>query len=205
MSRELFTAVSENNFERTKQLIEQGCDLSHRDEHGNNVLAFGDLKMTALLLELGADPLLPTYKNHSLVGNAAFFGDYARLEILLKNGADANQVRAETGESPLHLATCKFEKPGTTECVKLLLEYGANPNHRALKGIGSDCFNGNLWVVSETPLHRAASYGERRMIEYLLDHGGDISIKDCYGYLPLDWAARMWRNHDILRLLGGNV
>lgn len=205
MAKELFNAVLDGDVQKVKDLVSLGCDLTYRDEHGNNILGLASLKMMELLIELGADPLLPTYKDHSLAGNAAFAGDYKKLEILLKYGADSNQVREETGEAPLHLATCKFNKQGTNECVKLLLENGGDPNQRTLEGIGSDCFDGNLWVVAETPLHRAASYGDLQMIQDLIKFGADISLKDCYGYLPLDWAARMWRNHDVLRLLGGEV
>ncbi len=205
MSHELFKAASVGDFEKIKHLIDEGCDLNYRDEHGNSVLGCGDIKMTEFLLTIGADPAIPSYNNHSAAGIAAFFGEYDRIKILLDAGADPNQVREETGESPLHLATCKINKPGTTQCVGFLLSYGADPNHQALEGVGSDCFNGNLWVVAETPLHRAAAYGEMKMNQLLLEHGGDISLKDCYGYLPLDWAARMWRDHDVLRLLGGSV
>lgn len=87
-------------------------------------------------------------------------------EMLINNAKKDPRVDS----SALHLAVYK-EK---TECVRLLLEFGAAVNLR-------DCFG-------LTPLHLAAMRGNTSMVKMFEDNGADFSIEDNQQQTPLDVA-----------------
>jgi uncharacterized protein len=51
----------------------------------------------------------------------------------------------------------------------------------------------------ETPLHRAAAFGDEEAIQLLLDAGRAIDAKDMNGETPLSWASWYVRPAPILR------
>lgn len=53
----------------------------------------------------------------------------------------------------------------------------------------------------ETPLHRAAAFGDEEIIELLLESGAVIDAKDVNGDSPLSWASWYRRPDPVLRLL----
>ena len=53
----------------------------------------------------------------------------------------------------------------------------------------------------ETPLHRAAAFGDEEAIQLLLDAGAMIEAKDMNGDSPLAWASWYARPRSILRKL----
>jgi uncharacterized protein len=48
--------------------------------------------------------------------------------VLLENGAAVNHPLPDTGETPLHSALCKANRPVYDHVVEILLAHGANPN-----------------------------------------------------------------------------
>jgi len=97
-------------------------------------------------------------------------GDTAKLERLLKEGADVN-VKDDYGRTPLHVAAEK----GEVEIVKLLLEKGADVNVKNNNG--------------QTPLHYAASGGYTEIVKLLLERGADVNVKNKNVSTPLHDAA----------------
>lgn len=119
---------------------------------------------------------------------AAEDGDVSLISSLLDEGADVNRV--VDGRFPwtplMHAAS-----NGRTECVKLLLERGADPDHQDLD---FDCAiaiaaRGGHWDIvkllvehkadptlsdwrSMTALGYAREQGETEMVRYLESHGG---------------------------------
>lgn len=77
------------------------------------------------------------------------------------------------GNTPLHWAAFKNE----TECVKLLLEYGADVNARA---------HPSGW----TPLHDAAYSNSKECIGLLVEAGGRVNARANSGATPLCFAAQ---------------
>ena len=187
-----------------RSLVDGDADVNFRGSRGNTALSYclgeRQLEIQEYLLANGADPLIPGYNGHSAVGLRAFDGHAESVKLLLSRGADPNQVREETGETPLHLATAKGNLPGRTECVKALLEAGADPNMLTKTGVVSDSFY-DVTVFSEGPLHWAAAYGDEEMIKALIRHGADTSQEDGRGELPSAWAGRHWRSRTIRALL----
>uniref|UniRef100_A0A8C4W317 Ankyrin repeat and LEM domain containing 1 n=1 Tax=Gopherus evgoodei TaxID=1825980 RepID=A0A8C4W317_9SAUR len=84
------------------------------------------------------------------------------VEALLKQGADPNLVLPE-GIAAIHLAAGKERESGV-RCLKLILQYGGNPNARSVEEL--------------TPLHVAASWGCYKCLKLLLRNGGDPNLED---------------------------
>lgn len=82
--------------------------------------------------------------------------------------------------------------------IRLLIQHGADVNHRTKHDGPSELNFGAFW--GETPLHVAAVRGDEEMIETLLA-GADKTIKTAKGETPLDQAERHQRQEEILQLL----
>ena len=84
-----------------------------------------------------------------------------------------SSVHAVTGvnDTPLIWAS----EMGSTECVTILLDAGADPNEFEVDG----------WSA----LHWAARNGHLDIATMLLEHGASLSQEDKGGHTPLDWAV----------------
>lgn len=202
----LLKATSKGDIDSVKALVEEGADVNQLvDNCFLPISHVGEGNRTAIvsyLLEHGADPHLPGYDQASALDLWSYEGDASIVQLLLECKADPNLGCAPSGETPLHYATSMGHKPGRTECVKLLLAGGADPNRAANTGVPTLAYMRDICVRGETPLHRAAIHGDEHMIQALLDHGADPSIKDAHGESPLCWASRARRpSKPILKLL----
>jgi ankyrin repeat protein len=156
---------------------------------------------TALKAILGAGGDLTSIDLNRELGHASFFGHWKVADFLIAHGADVNWTVPETGETPLHSALCKAGRPYFLYVVKLLVENGADINARTIPGADTGAFMRDVRTKGETPLHRAAAYGDETMIEYLLEHGADKTARDAHGNSPISWASEHLRPGSILHLL----
>ena len=123
-----------------------------------------------LLLEKGANP------NNALV-QAMWQKNPSELgEIALRHGADVNRAGFSTSSCqednrPLLNQMIRW---GQLQSTFWLLHHGANPN----------LADGRGW----TALHQAASRGNERMLQAVLDAGADPKKKTVDGHTPLDIA-----------------
>jgi len=83
----------------------------------------------------------------------------------------------------------------------VLVAAGADPNIATRPGIETGCFMCDCRTKGETPLHRAAAFGDEEAIQILLDAGAKRDAKDANGDSPLSWASWYARSTLILRLL----
>ena len=160
---------------------------------------YGDVSAIKLLIDKG-ESLQSLGENLDLNG-ASFHGYWKLCQYLIERGADVNYPLPDTGETPLHAALCKSNRPEFTLVVKVLLEHGANPNSITNASIPTDHFMRDIRTRSETPLHRAAAFGTEEVIQLLLDAGPKRDAKDMHGDSPLTWASWHLRPPSILRQL----
>ncbi len=107
----------------------------------------------------------------------------------------------DTAETPLHSALCKLNSPDHTLIVKILIAGGANPNSVTLHGAETGGFMRDCRTRAETPLHRAAAFGEEEAIDALLLAGANLEARDANGDSPLTWGSWHLRPDSILRKL----
>ncbi|MGB7069579.1 MAG: ankyrin repeat domain-containing protein [Pyrinomonadaceae bacterium] len=156
---------------------------------------------TALKAVLAAGGDLRSINVDQELGHAAFFGHWKVADFLIAHTADVNYALPDTGETPLHSSLCKAGRPYFLYVMKVLVENGADVNAKTIPGKETGGFMRDVRTKGETPLHRAAAYGDERMIEYLLDHGADREARDANGDSPISWASEHLRPGSILRLL----
>ena len=156
---------------------------------------------TALKAVLNAGGDLSSIDLDSELGHASFFGHWKVVDFLISQGADVNWSVPDTGETPLHSALCKAGRPYFLYVLKLLVESGADVNAKTIPGRESGAFMRDVRTKGETPLHRAAAYGDEAMIQYLLDNGADKQARDANGASPIGWASEHLRPGSILHLL----
>lgn len=156
---------------------------------------------TALKAVLAAGGDLASIDLNTELGHAAFFGHWKVVDFLISQGADVNHANPETGETPLQNALGKAGRPYFLYVIKLLVENGADVNAKTTPGKETGAFMRDVRTKGETPLHRAAAYGDEAIIQYLLDHGADREARDANGDSPLTWASEHLRPGSILKLL----
>ncbi|UNS95303.1 ankyrin repeat domain-containing protein [Streptomyces tubbatahanensis] len=105
---------------------------------------------------------------------AIVMGDAARVQTLLRAGADPQRADAE-GATPLYQACVS----GQADVARLLLEAGAAPDAES-GGPGSE----------GTPLCAAACWGHTETVRALLAYGADPRLREDHGTgrTPLEWA-----------------
>lgn len=160
---------------------------------------YGDVSAIRFLLANG-ESLKSLGENLDLNG-AAFHGHWQLCQFLIENGADVNHPLPETGETPLHAALCKANRPAYNHVIKVLLANGANPNCVTKAFAETGGFMRDCRTKAETPLHRAAAFGTEETIQLLLDAGATIDAKDMNGDSPLTWASWHLRPGSILKKL----
>ena len=160
---------------------------------------YGDVSAIKFLLAQG-ESLNSLGDNFDLNGGC-FHGHWRLCKFLLERGANANQPLPETGETPLHAALCTTNRLAHNIVMRVLIAHGANPNSTAKKGAETGGFMRDCRTKGETPLHRAAAFGDDEAIQLLLDAGAAIDAKDMNGDSPLTWASWYLRPTSILRKL----
>ena len=157
--------------------------------------------VTALKAVLNAGGDLSSIDLNEELGNASFFGHWKVADLLIKQGADVNHALPDTGETPLHSALCKAGRPYFLYVLRVLVENGADVNAKTIPGKETGGFMRDVRTKGETPLHRAAAYGDEAMIGYLIEKGAKREVRDANGDSPLSWASEHLRPGEILHLL----
>ena len=124
------------------------------------------------------------------------------VEKLLENGADPNYPKLKEGATnllPLRLATGYStvninHTQNAVKIVKMLLEYGADPN--VILRRGRTCL---IDIVALNPKYYNEYHYE--IVKLLVEYGTDISIKDQDGFTAYDYAVKYNRTelYDLLK------
>jgi ankyrin repeat protein len=160
---------------------------------------YGDVSAIRFLLANGES--LESLGDNLGLNAAAFHGHWRLCQFLVERGADVNRALPDTGETPLHAALCKANRPACHLVLKVLLAGGANPNCAAKPSAATGAFMRDAMTKAETPLHRAAAFGSEDAIQLLLDAGAKLDAKDMNGESPLGWASWHLRPDSVLRKL----
>ena len=159
----------------------------------------GDVSAIRFLLAHG-ESISSLGENFDLNG-ACFHGHWQLCQFLIENGADVNFPLPETGETPLHAAISKADRRKFRPVVRILIAAGADPNRASHESAETSSFMRDCRTRGETPLHRAAAFGNEEDIRLLLDAGAKVDVRDAHGDTPLSWASWHLRPGAILHLL----
>jgi ankyrin repeat protein len=185
------------------EYVAEGNSASGTDKDGVSLVKwcayYGDVSAIKFLLANGAT-LDPLGDDLGLTG-ACFHGHWRLCQFLIERGADVNRPEPDTGETPLHSAVCTANRLKHNLVLKVLLAHGANPNCATKEDVETGGFMRDCRTKGETPLHRAAAFGDEEAIQLLLDAGAVIDAKDMNGESPLSWASWHLRPASILRKL----
>lgn len=151
----------------------------------------GDSQAARLLLEAGADVDAREGSEGRTPLMAACMSRQAGpdlVKLLLDHGADPNSVGTRTGDLNRPILALAASEPTTNlEKIRLLIEYGADVQHR--------CPNGY------TPTILAACAGREDVIDLLLARGAPIDGESTYGESALGVLSRTGHFSAIAKLL----
>jgi hypothetical protein len=158
----LLTDFAEGRTELVFDLLAAGLPATHKNDFGVSLIQYcdyyGDVSAIRFLLSQG-ESLDSLGKNFNLA-RASYHGHWRLCKFLLEQGADANHPEPDTGETPLHAALSKTDRIVYDRVLMVLLANGANPNVATKPGVGTGAFMRDCRTKGETPLHRAAAFGE---------------------------------------------
>ncbi|MGB7599961.1 MAG: ankyrin repeat domain-containing protein [Candidatus Sulfotelmatobacter sp.] len=221
--KELFQAIAKDDIGAVRVLLANGAALEAKDDRGDTPMIVAvsnqDIAIVKLLLEKGADiSAKNSYEETALIEAARSF-DPEMLRTLLDGNPDIKDKdaalfqAAENGPVVIHIADAPPSATGQNDRaamtapelpwvknVELLLDSGADIEARDDEG--------------ETPLMRAAAFGQSETFKLLLERGAKINVRDRGGLTPLIAAAcscaiaTMNSTYDIMKILlekGANV
>jgi uncharacterized protein len=199
----LLQQIAEGRTDLVFEYVAEGHAARSADGNGVSLIQwcayYGDVSAIKFLLANG-EALDSLGDNYDLNG-ACFHGHWRLCEFLLELGANANHPLPDTGETPLHAALCTTNRLKHNLVMKVLLARGANPNVATKHSVETGGFMRDVRTKGETPLHRAAAFGDEESVQMLLDAGAVIDAKDMNGESPLSWASWHVRPVSILRKL----
>ena len=200
--KELLDALRDGDTARVQRAIRAGAPVGAIDDAGSSSLMYAaiyaDSASLRLLLDKGADP------NHANNAGATALmwaiPEEAKVRLLVDRGARVNAVSSATGRTPLLIAA---GRPGASGIVRLLLEKGASAKARDKIGASAIFRAAHSWDIETmkllidsgadinapgdgiTPLMEADVAANGALLDLLLAHGADVTLKDADGYTVL--------------------
>lgn len=178
----LMLAVMKNLHQCAKHLLMAGCHVNDADQFGISALLYavstGKEDFVNILVAFGAKQFACN-TNITPLQAAAYLGYNRILKTLLHAGGEVDEYNTHSETTLLMLSTGE----GSEECMKELLQAGANINLRNASGATALCY---AKTSTATKL--------------LLEAGAEINIQDMDGYTPLMFAS-MNGHCDLLKLL----
>lgn len=130
MDHALLGKLTQGRTDLVFQIVADGASPSGADAHGTTLMEWcayhGDVSALRFLQSRGAS--LALLGDNFGLDSAAFHGHWQLVQFLLEQGADATRASPTTGETALHNALCKANRPVYEHVVRLLLIHGADPD-----------------------------------------------------------------------------
>ena len=196
----IVVVVKRGYLDMLKLFLEKGANVNALDLEEASILAaaasHGYTKIVSLLLDQGAKIDFDSrgeFSGGPPLVHAVSGVQMETVRLLLKRGADVNQLEWYHGKTPLWVAVCK----GHRRIAILLLESGAEVNTR---DAGSFSGKANDGV---TPLMCAVRNGDVEMVKLLIAAGADVNA-DTWGKTVLGIAKKERDAHiiNVLRQAG---
>ncbi|GEM_PF-2347773 len=146
-------------------LAASGLSALHLAVERNNIA------LALFFIEQGANLEAKDREGAGPLHYAAALGHLEATSLLIERGADVS-ARDNGGVQPLHGAAMS----GHVAVAQLLIEHGADLN-RADE------------VLRWTPLYYAEYYDRREMVDFLLEKGATLSVRDTFGRPPRSTEA----------------
>ena len=215
----LHIAISEENFDAVRLLVEAGADIHLNN--GYTMLHWAtQIRNDEILRYLLRQGMREELNALDEQGNPPLFYASNKIEkvrLLIEAGADMH-LRDEDGNTLLH------DVEGNCEVMRLLLslgmqeeimspnDQGDTPLHVALRHKQNECarilLESGVDIHAEdedqrTWLHFAAVSRNAEMLEYLLENGlkDKVNARDCVGATPLHYACRRSKSSECVRIL----
>ncbi|CAG0880158.1 unnamed protein product [Darwinula stevensoni] len=180
----LHVATERGQFDAMEALLKHGAKVNALDGLGQTALhrsaRDGNIQACRTLLNYGVDPQIVSLQGFTALQVA----NETVQNLLLEEHPVGGRGNVDVASQLLEAA-----KQGDLELVKrLLTSYPNIVNCRDLEGRHS------------TPLHFAAGYNRVAVVEYLLQHGADVSAKDRGGLVALHNACS-YGHYEVCELL----
>lgn len=164
-------------------------------------------ELLELLLAKGADIGQRGFNDCTPLHMAAGLGDLSIVELLLRHGADPNQIiRIDDMETPLEIA----ERAGHRSVADRLQSLTTRPDWERAAGIGDVGRLRRMWSDGHdinakdghglTALMRAAHAGHKDAVEWLVDAGADLDHTSKF-HLSALMLAIIGKHNKVARLL----
>lgn len=223
----IFTAAAHGHIPCVKALISHDSSIMESRYPDTPLIAasvYGQWEMAEKLLEMGANPdagMKQDFQGRwAPIVVAVDNGYLETARVLLKYRADPNISGPGNQDTPLWFAAIRA---ASVDCVRLLLENRADPNHDLLNPpllielMASKLPTEHMIAITETlvnntppvsvnvtdtfgmtPLLYAARDGVLPLVTFLLEHKAHINAKDKYGLTAIFHAVKS-RKRNIIR------
>eukprot|EP00826_Nyctotherus_ovalis_P009115 TRINITY_DN12390_c0_g1_i2.p1 TRINITY_DN12390_c0_g1~~TRINITY_DN12390_c0_g1_i2.p1 ORF type:complete len:268 (-),score=53.68 TRINITY_DN12390_c0_g1_i2:16-819(-) len=154
----LLLAAQKGDLQLVEWILKKEVDVNHRDKEGRNCLFYAILSnadnadVISLLLDSKVNMNERDKHGFTPLLRACQQAVPMTLEVLLKEGADANDSNPQTGDTGFHLLA-QSKKKTSLACAKLLVNFGGTPNAANDQG--------------RTPAEEAAK-GDKELADFLL-------------------------------------
>ncbi len=231
----LFNLIKKHQFKEFQDMLENDTDniidVNIRDDQSNYLLLyailFNKINLVKLLINKGARVDITDNENKSILYLAIKYNYIDIIKLILETnvhsiGISVHDIKDTNNNIPIHYSII-FKN---IEALKLLLQYGSNPNITDKSGNNSlhlavysrnieicrNILNHNIDVnsktqIGESALHIASNLQEKKIFDLLIDQP-DINVNSQdmdHEFTPLHYSVNLNSIHQVETLFNKNA